>query len=105
MAGAPTSRDRGPRYLLVTCYAVGGLVGALVLALVALLAVDGHPLPLIAAAVGVILPLPLRSIAYLLGIPRPPMDHKVVRGSRSEIRRQLHEIHLVLLQLFRSNKT
>ena len=70
-AEAPTSGGRGPRYLLVTCYAVGGLVGAVVLALLVVLAVDGHPLPLLAAAVGALLPVPLRGIAYLLGVPRP----------------------------------
>jgi hypothetical protein len=71
VARAPASGGRDPRYLLVTCYLMGGLVGAVVLALLVLLAVDGHPLPLLAAAVGALLPFPLRGVAYLLGIPRP----------------------------------
>ncbi len=84
VAEAPTSRGRGPKYLLATCYAVGGLVGAVVLALLVLLAVDGHPLPLLAAAVGAVLPLPLRSIAYLLGVPRSPTIRVSTTGSEAD---------------------
>jgi len=83
--GAPTSRERGPRYLLITCYAVGCLVGAVVLALLALLAFDGHPLPLLAAAVGALLPFPLRGIACLLGVPRPAGGRPVSRRSRMPV--------------------
>lgn len=67
-----TSRDRAPKYLLGTCYAIGGLVGAVVLALLVLLAVDGHFVPLLAAAAGAVVPFPLRGIASLLGIPAAP---------------------------------
>jgi hypothetical protein len=76
MAEAPPSGAGSARYLLVACYVVGGLVSAAVLGLLALLAVDGHPLPLLAAAVGAVLPLPLQGMAYLLGVPRPARDHR-----------------------------
>jgi hypothetical protein len=88
-AGAPTSGGRGARHsLLVACYAVGGLVGAALLALLVLLAVDGHPLPLLAAAVGAVLPFPLRGVAYVLGIPHPPMGRKLSIEPRTEARKQ-----------------
>ena len=51
VAGTPTSGSRGARYLLVASYVVGGLLSAALLALLALLAVDGHPWTLLAAAV------------------------------------------------------
>jgi hypothetical protein len=76
-ADEPTSRGRDPKYLLVTCYVVGGLVGVVVLGLLVALAAGGHPLPLVAAAVGALLPFPLRGIAYLLGVPRPVKGRRV----------------------------
>lgn len=76
-ADEPTSRGRGPKYLLVACYVVGGLVGVVVLGLLVILAAGGHPLPLVAAAVGALLPFPLRGIAYLLGVPRPVKSRRV----------------------------
>lgn len=82
-AGGPGSSGGGVRRLLIACYVVGGLVSAAVLALLVLLAVDGHPLPLLAAAVGAVLPFPLRGIAYLLGVPRPIPDRN--RSTRIRI--------------------
>jgi hypothetical protein len=95
-AETPTSRDRGPRYLLVICYAIGGLVGAVLLALLVLLAVDGHPLPLLAAAVGAVLPFPLRGTAYLLGVPRPPMGRKMSIDPRIEAMSPLNLVRLLM---------
>ena len=64
---------------------VGGLASAIVVATLVLLAVDGHPFGLLAAAAGAVIPFPLRGIAYLLGIPRPagsPAEHPA--GSPAE---------------------
>jgi len=76
-ANEPASRGRDPKYLLVACYVVGSLVGVVVLGLLVVLAAGGHPLPLLAAAVGALLPFPLRGIAYLLGVPRPVKGRRV----------------------------
>jgi hypothetical protein len=81
----------GAKYLRLACYAVGGLVGAAVLALLVLLAVDGHPLALLAAAVGAVLPFPLRGIAYLLGIPRPAYRVKCPDGSMKLVYRNVDD--------------
>jgi hypothetical protein len=89
VTGTSTSRGGGPRYLLVSCYAIGGLVGAVVLALLVLLAVDGHPLPLLAAAAGALLPFPLRGIAYLLGFPHPVRGRILSTSAYREARKKL----------------
>jgi hypothetical protein len=86
-ATEPTLGDAGVRYLLVVCYAVGGLVSAAVLALLVLLAVDGHPLALLAAAGGAVLPFPLRGIAYLLGVPRAGRGRRRIIRLRVELHR------------------
>jgi hypothetical protein len=64
-----TSGSGGARYLRASCYLLGAFVGALLMATLVLLAVDGHPLGLAAAASGPVIPFLLRGVASLLGIP------------------------------------
>jgi hypothetical protein len=81
----PSSRGSGGWSLRVGCYVAGGLASAVVLAVLVLLAVDGHPFGLLAAAVGFVIPFPLRGIAYLLGVPRPVQGRKQPGRSESPV--------------------
>lgn len=68
---APSSGGRGARYLRVGCYVVGGLASAVLVATLVLLAIHGHFFGLALPAVGALIPVLLRYIAYRLGVPRP----------------------------------
>ncbi len=73
-----------PRRLLATlAIAPGILAAAVVLATLILLAVDGHPQGVLAAAVGATVPVMLRGARHLLELARLARSARAARPSRS----------------------
>ena len=80
----PASGSGRSRYLRVSCYVVGGFAAAPVVLTLIVLAVDGHPLGVLAACVGALIPFPLRGLAYLLGVHRSDRPHTIPGKSTTE---------------------
>jgi hypothetical protein len=71
------------RLLAIVTIALGILAASLVLATLVLLAVDGHPQGLLAAAVGATVPVMLRGAQHLLELARSGRAARAARPSHS----------------------